>query len=92
MQRQEQTEELQEAEAPVVLVAVIVKMLSNGELLSEVLDVLISLHIDFCDLDEVGLQGQEHIGLASTIVEEATRIRECNSTLNAMDINVLKPP
>ena len=45
-----------------------------------------------CDLSEVGLQGQTHIGLASTILEEAIKITECNSTQNVLYINVLKPP
>ena len=74
------------------MVAVVVKMLNNRELFSEVLFALISLLIDSCDLVEVGLQGQIHIGLASTILEEAKEITKCNSTLNLMDINVLKPP
>ena len=41
LQGQKHTEELKWAEALVVLVAVVVKMKNNGELLSEVLDVLI---------------------------------------------------
>ena len=45
-----------------------------------------------CDLVEVGLQGQIHIGMASVILEEAEKIAECNSTLNAIDGNVLEPP
>ena len=45
-----------------------------------------------CDLVEVGLQGQIHIGLASTIPEEAEKITEWNVTLNVMNRNVVKPP
>ena len=45
-----------------------------------------------CYFIEVGLQGLIHIGLASTILKEAKEITKCNSTLNLMDINVLKPP
>ena len=41
LQGQTHTEELKETEALVVLVAVVVKMKNNGELVSEVLDVLI---------------------------------------------------
>ena len=55
------------------MVAVVVKMLNNRELFSEVLFALISLLIDSCDLVEVGLQGQIHIGLASTILEDAEK-------------------
>ena len=44
-----------------------------------------------CDLVEVGLQGQIHIGLASIIPEEAEKITEWSATLNVMDRNVVKP-
>ena len=43
-----------------------------------------------CDLVEVGLQGQIHIGLASTIPEEAEKVTEWNATLNDMDRNIMK--
>ena len=33
-----------------------------------------------------------HIGMASTIQEEAEKITEWNATLNVMDRNVVKPP
>ena len=45
-----------------------------------------------CDLVEVGLQGQIHLGLASTIQEEAEKITEWNAILEVMDRNVVKPP
>lgn len=83
LQGQKHTEELKEAEA---------------ELFSEVLDVMIVPFIErynndvFSDLFEVGLQGQVHMRLAWTILEEAKKIAESDSTLNVMDINVLKPP
>ena len=44
-----------------------------------------------CDLVEVGLQGQIHIEVASVILGEAEKMRECNSTLNVIDVNVLEP-
>ena len=40
----------------------------------------------------MGLQGQIHIRVASVILEEAGKITECNSTLNVMDVNFLRPP
>ena len=52
------------------------------------LDVLIAPLVEWysnevlCDLVEVGLQGQIHIGVASVILEEAEKITECNSTLD----------
>ena len=73
-------------------------MYNNGEIFSEVMDVLIATLVEsysnevLCDLVEVGLQGQIHIRLASTILEEAKKIAEFNSTLNVMDIYLLKPP
>lgn len=45
-----------------------------------------------CDRVEVGLQGQIHIGLPSTILEEARKITDSSSTLNDIGINVLKQP
>ena len=45
-----------------------------------------------CDLVKVGLQGQIHIGLASTIPGEAEKITDWNATLNVMHRNVGKPP
>ena len=60
------------------------------------LDVLIAPLVEsysnevLCDLVEVGLQGQIHIGVASVILEEAEKITECNSTLDLTDVNLLK--
>ena len=45
-----------------------------------------------CDLIEVGLQGQIHIGVASIILEEARKNTKWNSTLHVMEIIALKPP
>ena len=45
-----------------------------------------------CDLVEVGLEGQIHIDMASTIQEEAEKITEWNAILDVMDRNVVKPP
>ena len=82
-----------------MLVVVVVNLSTeNEDLWSEVLGVLISPLVKrssnevLCDLVEVGLQGQIHIGVASVILEEAEKITECNSTLNAIDGNVLEPP
>jgi len=61
------------------LPAVVVKTSKNGELWSEVLDSLIPPLVErysseiLCDLVEVALHGQMHIGVASTILEEAKR-------------------
>jgi len=43
-----------------------------------------------CDVVEVKPQGQTHIELTSTILEEARKITENNSTLDVMDINGLE--
>ena len=44
-----------------------------------------------CDPFEVGLQAQIHIGVASTILEEAKKNTKWKSALNLMHINALKP-
>ena len=82
-----------------MLVAVLVKLSTeNEDLWSGVLGVLISPLVErssnevLCDLVGVGLQRQIHIRVASVILEEAEKITECNSTLNAIDGNVLEPP
>ena len=43
-----------------------------------------------CDLVEVEPQGQIHIGVASTMLEEAKKITACYLTLNMRNINALK--
>ena len=67
-------------------------MWNNGERFeySKVLDVLIPPLVAcysnevLSDLVKERLQGQIHIWLASTILEEARKITDCTSTLNDM--------
>ena len=62
------------------------------------LDVLNVPHVKFlsnkvlCAIVDIGLHGETHVTVASVIREEAEKITECNSTLNAMLIIALKPP
>ena len=72
-------------------------MYKDEDLWPEVRDVLIAPLVEWnrnevlCDLVEVGLQGQIHIGMASVILEEAEKITECNSKLDLTDVNLLNP-